>query len=290
MQDLTTANTVAATTDAQQARFANAIAARPIETPGGEPAFVIPDGFRLEVLDTERYQTTPNDLRGTGRFHDPAAFAQYVERFSTRGTSIWYDPERGRFEAVLDDAWDAESPDWGRHRAVLELIAHDYWQQWTHICGRPINQRSWANHLDIVAPTMVEPSGSELRELISTMEVTSRASVAGVDQLSHNHRVTFEVGQQVKAGKNLVDFPDVLRIATPVYQHVLTEDGKLWARELEVRLDVNVAESNGKKTVVVTGEIPKAQQAVRDCTNHARQALSAALDFPIWHGTPADRR
>lgn len=210
-------------TDAQVIVDVATRAAEPKELDAGGllHAVVVPDGGRIEIIDTERrlaeYQDRPRRKLGTISLTDPASLARYVEHHKIEGTELYADWRAQRVTAVLNDH-DAEAG-WGDHRAVLRLTPSPEWMKWTERDGQLGSQIDFAEHIEDCAPTIVDPSAADLLELAQSFHASTSVEFKSQNRLSDGQvQLRYEETITAKAGTTgQITIPPGFLIRLPVF-------------------------------------------------------------------------
>ncbi len=128
----------------------------------------IRDDETLEAHDLERFLDAPVWPRGAATLHDPADFAAYVTRLGTsEHTTLWADLAGGRIAAVLDDHADYAAAGWRRHTVALTMQDDVDWATWAKWDNKLVTQTQFADHIEQMTHTIVEPSAADMLEVVT---------------------------------------------------------------------------------------------------------------------------
>ncbi len=152
----------------------------------------------LEAHDLERFLDAPVWPRGSVTVHDPADFAAYVTRLGTsEHTTLWADLAGGRIAAVLDDHADYAAAGWRRHTVALTMQDDVDWATWAKWDNKLVTQTVFADHIEQMTHTIVEPSAADMLEVVTGFHakrnVTFRQEVnvtSGDVQLTYDEATT----------------------------------------------------------------------------------------------------
>lgn len=158
---------------------------------------------RVEVTSVERHLDAPIIPRGRADLHDPADFGEYVNRLGHHThTTVWADPDAGRIVAVFDDHAGWEDAGWRSHTAVLTLKPDPDWTEWIRSDGNPGRQAWFAEHIEGLAHTVVDPDSATMLELARTFDAKRSVNFrSGVRLDSGDVQLTFEETTKAKAGE-----------------------------------------------------------------------------------------
>lgn len=159
---------------------------------------------RVVVKSLEEHLDAPLRTRGMAYLHDPGDFAEYVNRLADPSyTTVWADPDAGRLTAVFDDHADAESPGWRSHIATLTLKADPDWAAWLSLNNKLGTQAWFAEHIEDLAHTVVDPDPATMLEIARTFDahrtVAFRSGVrleSGDVQLEYEETTKAKIGQK----------------------------------------------------------------------------------------------
>lgn len=123
----------------------------------------------LQTLSLEQFLDAPLNPRGAAVVHDPSDFASYVRRLADdRRTTLWADLQAGSVAAVLDDHTDADTAGWREHSVRLQMQEDVDWKTWLHFNGELREQHLFAEHIEGMSHTIVEPSAADMLEMITS--------------------------------------------------------------------------------------------------------------------------
>lgn len=161
------------------------------------------DDERVQVVSLEAHLDAPLRTRGTANLHDPADFTQYVNRLADPAyTTVWADPDAGRLTAVFDDHADNESPGWRSHSATLVLKADPDWTAWVKHDGRLRGQSDFAEHIENLSHTVVDPDPATMLEIARTFDAKRTVAFrSGVRLDSGDVQLQYEETTKAKVGE-----------------------------------------------------------------------------------------
>jgi uncharacterized protein YfdQ (DUF2303 family) len=133
-------------------------------------AFVIPERYKLEQLDLERYMPTPRRPKGTTIARDTRSFVELVNRHGTDETVIYVDRAKATATAVFDDHHlDAG---WREHRCVVHWQLTDAWDRWIRFDRVMLEQSEFAAQIEEGLSEIAKPAGADLLEIAQTLHAT----------------------------------------------------------------------------------------------------------------------
>lgn len=181
----------------------------------------------VHVISLEKHLDAPLRPRGTANLHDPADFTEYVNRLATPAyTTVWADPDAGRLVAVFDDHADYEDPGWRSHTATLTLKADPDWAAWLAMDNKPGGQARFAEHIENLAHTVIDPDAATMLELARTFDAKRNVNFrSGVRLDSGDVQLTYEEVTKAKAGeKGELEIPSAFTIRVAPFLGVPAAD------------------------------------------------------------------
>lgn len=160
------------------------------------------DDERLVVQSLESHLPRPLVQRGGVTIHDPSDFAELVNRLhDPNHTALYANVEAGQITAVFDDHAAANVAGWRQHRATLRLKADADWERWAAKDNQLQTQEEFAEFLEDVAHTVVDPDAATLYEIATTFRASVKAAYAGgIKAQSGDVEFTFKEETEAKAG------------------------------------------------------------------------------------------
>jgi uncharacterized protein YfdQ (DUF2303 family) len=187
-------------------------------TRGTARAFLVPEGYQVEVVDLP-HPPEPRRIVGTVELHTHAALADYVnEHDQQSGARVYADLPHLRLEAVINDDRDG-MPDWRDHRAVVALQPTPEWTAWTGRSGRLTDQSDFSEFLEQHAHEIVHPDAATMIDVARTFQakrdVSFRSAVRPTDGTV---QVQYDEEIAGAAGRGAIDVPETLTIrVAPFY-------------------------------------------------------------------------
>lgn len=163
---------------------------------------VVPDGATLMPVD--HLHAVPRAMDGTASFWMPQGLIDYVEH-AGKDRAVCYvsasDVRPPSITAVIDHHGDL-SPQWGRHRAVYTARQSAKFNAWTALNRKPMTQEALAIFLEDHAEDVAAPSGAELLEIVSTLQVTANVAFKRGTRLSDGRtQLIYQEEATAKAGR-----------------------------------------------------------------------------------------
>lgn len=146
-----------------------------VDTDNYAHLFALPEGWRSEIHDMEKYASAPRRMRGTEIVHDAESFCNRFHALRQGATSIWCNHEYNHEFAVLAIINDGDNitPGWCDHALILRPKFADRWKTWSLSNGKMFDQRGFAefieNNIADIAPDTT-PSGADMLHMALTME------------------------------------------------------------------------------------------------------------------------
>ncbi|NUR80761.1 MAG: DUF2303 family protein [Dermatophilaceae bacterium] len=222
-------------------------------TPGA-PLLIGRNDEHFLVQSLEGHLNYPLRARGSATITDPSDFVEYVNRLlNVLYTTVWADEENGRITAVLDDHANGGAPGWRSHNVILQLTGDADWAAWTGHNGKSMTQVAFAEFLQDVAHTIVEPSAADLMMVATTLSAKRKVDFSssvrtdnGDVQFTYDEQTTASAGR--KGGT--LDIPEQFRIKvtpwlgvdpiemTALLRYRINEDKKLTLAFRLIRPDI----------------------------------------------------
>lgn len=164
----------------------------------------------VEVTNLERLLEAPLRPRGTSLVYHPDDFAEYVNRLGDDAhTTVWADPDAGTLIAVFDDHANSEDAGWRSHTAKLLLQPDPDWQAWLKRNNTLLDQAAFADHLEDLAHTVVDPDAATMIEIAKTFNAKRSVNFSSaVRNDSGDVAVTYEETTHAKTGqKGQIEIP-----------------------------------------------------------------------------------
>lgn len=179
-----------------------------------ESAFVVEryrDDERIEIQSLERHLPNPLFPRGTVTVHDPADFAQLVNRLADpHHSTLWADIDNNSVTAVFDDHALADVAGWRNHTARLALKVDPDWALWLGSNAKLGTQEWFADFLEQVAHTVIAPDAATMIEVATTFRATQKCAYSGGVRLkSGDVEFAYKEDTDAKAGiSGKLEIPD----------------------------------------------------------------------------------
>ena len=116
------------------------------------PVAIVPNGY--ELVSTEQFYNQPNLYRATFKTDVLDDFIQYVGDHGSQSTSIFIDRNTMQAIAVID-LGTTNNPEWGKHRAILELEQSPEYQTLLKLQSARMDQLNFCDFLEDWSECMV---------------------------------------------------------------------------------------------------------------------------------------
>jgi uncharacterized protein YfdQ (DUF2303 family) len=176
-------------------------------------ASVVPAGYQLAVETralreaaehAEQIAAAPKRTTGHVHVRDLASWTTYVLRHGAPTTEVYADQRRPAVTALLN-APSQNATGWGDHRVTLDLEFSQDWKAWTQANGdggKYHSQLEFAELIERLQPTIVDPAAATMLELAQTFEMKKDVSFKSSDLLSNGQRqLTYLESVEEKAGE-----------------------------------------------------------------------------------------
>lgn len=159
---------------------------------------------RVDVVSLEKHLDAPLRSRGKAELHEPIDFSGYVRRLADEDyTTVWADPDSGRITAVFDDHADFDVPGWRSHTATLALKPDPDWAIWIQHDNKPSLQSWFAEHIENLAHTVIDPEPAAMLEIARTFDAKRNVNFrSGVRLDSGDVQLHYDETTKAKAGEH----------------------------------------------------------------------------------------
>lgn len=220
--------------------------------------------LRRELPAEPRAPKREESPKRSHEFISAKSLAEYLQKYGTKDTVVFADPEAEVISAVLD-----ESAHQGFQIVTMKPAPHPLWTPWAQFAGRHRDVMDFAKFVVENRRTIAQPDAREL--ILDLSQIRASVSVEiqkGRGKTAMNGlMVTTEIKGAKEAGP--VDLPETITIHAPLY--VDTD-----ARDLDLDLCIE-AQSNGGVTVLVTSSaVAEARVAAfMDMVDQIRTVIAA---------------
>lgn len=169
--------------------------------PGIDGMLTLVDTIDIDQTLREFFEQRPAVLEGTVAVHTPRTLIDYATRhLDPVRSTLWGDVDNARLTVILNDH-AADDPQWGDHRAVLDLKPSPEWVAWTRLNEKGMAQEELAEFLEEHLVEVVDPDGSTLLEVTRTFQATTGATFRRAQSLhSGQVQLTWQEEGEAKAG------------------------------------------------------------------------------------------
>jgi uncharacterized protein YfdQ (DUF2303 family) len=230
----------------------------------------------VAVTSLEPYLGAPLAPRGTVTLHDWQHFAEYVNRLTAADhTTVWALPDRGRVTAVFDDHADCDAAGWRSHTAVLQLQPDPDWTEWLKLNRQMVGQATFAEHLEGLAHTVVEPDAATMLEIATTFDAKRSVNFRSGTRLdSGDVELTYEETTKAKAGQSgKVEIPASFMVRVSPYVG-------MDAVHLTARFRYRITEGE----LVLGYSLLRPDRALRDGMERLTAQISEQIEPPVFLG------
>jgi len=174
----------------------------------GQPICILPDGY--SVHDLERYLPLPARIRASVALLTIAGLVAYTNRYKSKATTIFANPETGFICVVLDyHTPETNGQSWVTHKANFAPKSTEEWRRWNQKHDAWMGQREFAEFIENNVEDIRTPNGATMLEIASTLEAKASSSFqSGVRLDNGSQRLSFTTEIAAKAGeKGQLDIP-----------------------------------------------------------------------------------
>ena len=160
--------------------------------------------YQGEPVDLRAFADEPQRLRGTTALHDGPSFVEIVKQHDQGRTRIYADGYDLNFIAVFNDVDRTYIPGWCDHRATYVLRRSPEWLLWERADlehGGMMDQEQFAEHIELCADDIVEPTAASMLELAQTFHAKKGVNFRSANILANGEQqFTYEEDLQATAG------------------------------------------------------------------------------------------
>ncbi len=180
-----------------------------VDGSGCKPFVIVPEKYKVQTLDLP-----PGRVQNDRTFEDSDSFALYVNRFKTKGTLLFakVDDHGCSVSAAIDyhdmpylPGAPAEAT-WCSHFARLRGVVTKEWATWMQSNAEKMDQVKFALFLEDNQRLFRSPTGSDLLELVSTLEGKSNVRFNSAFRLQNGKtRLDYEEDVELRGVANAVN-------------------------------------------------------------------------------------
>jgi len=243
---------------------------------GPEPYILVPDGYKAERLGVDMQ---PHWIGQRVALHDAKSFIDYVARFATESTAIFFNEEPREFTAILDYHNKPEEPRWCDHRATFAAQVTPEWATWFGSNKKVFSQVDFATFLEDNLIDVVDPAGADLLEITRTLEAKKDVSYSSAIRLG-NGSVRINYDEQIKGSANTqagnIEIPEQFTLQLQVIKGGSTFQ---FPARFKYRLK--------DRALVLWYEIIRSHKIVEQALNEAVAFIQESAKVTIRKGAPA---
>ena len=207
-----------ATKTEYEAAFDHGVASTPLQDVGNTTFAILPDGYTVEDIQSEKFQPAPSRIRAKVTLADVASFTSYVNEFKVEtDTKIFARREDSSLAAILD--YHGDKPSWCTHTSHLQLKSSPEWALWKPLHKANIAQHAFAEFLEDRFVDIIEPDGATILETAMNLEARKTVVFKSGKNLS-NGSTQLEYIEEIEgkgsAGGQLI-IPSKFTIRVPIY-------------------------------------------------------------------------
>lgn len=151
-----------------------------VEQPSASLLVAVPDGYNVE--DLTHHLPHPIRKRGTVNLHDVDSFIATVKRYGSLANSVVYvnaDYAAQKVSACAvfnEHGEDTHETGWRDHRAVFAPRFTEEWKRWLTANVKAMEQAEFAFFLEANLGDIVQPTGGEVLEFVTTLQDTRQVT------------------------------------------------------------------------------------------------------------------
>lgn len=182
------------------------------------PVVALPAGSQLH--DLERFMTAPYRQRHTFGTERIADFCAYVsDEIGLTRSAVFVSPDGQGAEAVIDYG-SSERPDWGTHRARLEMKPTPAWAAIQSITARGLTQRDltdWIEDWSSIIEPQHDGAALDIPKAIAAIRRVEIKATAAHDHEEADFRAKSSRMAEIEAKSKAGNLPESFLVTTQVY-------------------------------------------------------------------------
>jgi len=260
---------------------AGAAIAQPVIAHGGIPYAVVPEGYRIE--DLESLLPTPARKRGEVILTEADSFIHYVSKHGQAGSTLIYahvntEDSFLSLTAVLNG--HSDTPDWGDHKGHFQPRLSVEWKRWNEKDRQTFNQADFATWLEDNLPDIASqegmPSGADILQMALGFEANADKRLRSKINLQSGG-VQFEfVEDEDKDTRSRMQVFNRFMLGIPAFE------GSEHAYPIEARLKYR--EKDGKVTFWY--ELIRPDRVFKAAVDDELARIREGTGYPVLFGTP----
>lgn len=236
-----------------------------------QPVAIVPEGFTAIKLDP--FLAVPRRVVEHITLNTLDAYIAYVKDWRRDATVIFADQGQRSLRALIDYHEDNAKPQWADHSANYTARLSRQLDAWSSRNGQNLDQAAFADFIEERVLDVSQPSGAELLELATNLQVITKATFGSVIKLASGD---FDLKYAEKKQQGSVKVPEKIVLGIPLYHngpaYQLTvrlryrvHDGKVVFSYKIVDLDLALEHAYNEIVAKVTAELTgtKVYQGVR---------------------------
>lgn len=185
------------------------------------PFVIVPHGCELKTFPELREH--PVHVQAAVTVTSAAAFLLYFNRFANPNSTILVDIEKAKIHGVIDyhiANTDNVLPQHGKHTVTYPCPLTPEAQKWFDKNKIQMNQTDFAQFIEDGLLEIMEPSGSEMLEIASTLQAKNQVNFRSGIRLDNGQaQMTYEESIQGSAGvSGNVNIPQKIALALRIFR------------------------------------------------------------------------
>ena len=251
----------------------------PAVAPGEpDPIVVVDEGGFQKVHTLPRLQY-PVRIDQHVALHDVKSFTDYLARFGTSDTAIFFSETDKRFLAVLDYHSNPGAARWCEHQAEFTVRTTPEWDAWMGSNRKTFGQVEFATFVEDNLPDIVNPAGAELLEITRTLEAKKDVTYSSALRLNNgSFRVNFD--EVIKGTANTqggsIEIPEQFTL-----QFAVVKGGSVF--QFPARFKYRLKD----RALYLWYEIIRPYKVIEQALNEAIAQIEESTHITIRKGVPA---
>lgn len=196
-----------------------------VEHVQGTPFVIVPHGCELKTFPELREH--PARVQQAVVVTSATSFLNYFNRFANSDSTIFVDIEKAKIHGVIDyhvaqtiDDFDDTVPQYCTHTVTYPCPLTPEAKKWFDNNKVQMNQTDFAQFIEDGLLEIIEPSGSEMLEIASTLQAKNQVNFRSGIRLDNGQaQMTYEESIQGSAGiSGNVNIPQKIAIALRIFR------------------------------------------------------------------------
>lgn len=248
-------------------------------------AIALPPGWRIEQIDTEKYQAQPNRVTAKAVALYKESFIEYVTAHKLPHSAVWCQMDLPKSElaflALIDNhSPDGTTPAWRAHRAGFAPVVSEEWKRWTASNGTKCTQEAFAlfleDNLKDVNSAEGFPTGVQMMQMALDFQAKQDRMLKSAVRLQSGGVRLEYVADDDKGTLEAMQMFERFQIAIPVFR----DDTARYPLTARLRYRENAGR------VTFWYELVRPDLVFESSAKAMVEAIRSGCSLPFYYGSP----